>query len=792
MEATSRGELKRVNEAEPPRDQDGPLPWAETSRRKLAPPPAQTDHQPPPSSDDAGEAAPDPELTALGGLPPAAKNQALVRRASALRDAIPALLDRPEAHKRDVLKYLDAVRDELVRDHLSTLPVERVRDATEGRLRLGSLANSGFNTVASVYQVTPRQLMHIPGVGEQTATQVVAAARHIAEATRKTLPVRFDPDRRSAAHTTLLGALRAYDDAARLCEPLSGDLSRLHGDLGPVVAASASVGGKVKWFFTRGARRAGALETIGRLESLLLDPRVQALDRRLRQAYGELARPPVPEAALWSDFQARAPEYYGLLGELAGPSLDVAAVHGHLPTELAEAIARLHLDTSWLTVSVRGYQAFGAKFALVQKRSILGDEMGLGKTIEAIAVMGHLASLGSTHFLVVCPASVIVNWTREVSTRSKLQAHRIHGTDRDGAQAAWRRRGGVGVTTYDTLRHVLPPAEGVTVAALVVDEAHFVKNPATQRARILRRWTDTTERVVFLTGTPMENCVDEFRTLVDYLQPEVAASLDKVSGLAGAAHFRASVAPAYLRRNQEDVLSELPDRLDAEDWIELSEQDSDAYREAVRSGNFMAMRRAPLMSGLAGSAKLQRLAEILDESEANGWKVVVFSNFRDVLDITLQMIGDTAFGPLTGSTPPAGRQQLIDEFSASPGYAVLLSQIQAGGTGLNMQAASVVVLTEPQWKPSTEEQAIARCHRMGQVRRVHVHRLLAQDSADRRMLEVLDAKRGLFNEYVRFSAMKDSTPDAVDISDADAAKTASFAALEQEIIDQERARLGLS
>ena len=83
------------------------------------------------------------------------------------------------------------------------------------------------------------------------------------------------------------------------------------------------------------------------------------------------------------------------------------------------------------------------------------------------------------------------------------------------------------------------------------------------------------------------------------------------------------------------------------------------------------------------------------------------------------------------------RQRLIDDFGRMPGYAVLLSQIAAGGTGLNMQAASVVVVTEPQWKPSIEEQAIARCHRMGQVRRVHVHRLLAEEGVDRRMLDVL-------------------------------------------------------
>lgn len=414
--------------------------------------------------------------------------------------------------------------------------------------------------------------------------------------------------------------------------------------------------------------------------------------------------------------------------------------------------------------------------------------MGLGKTVEAIAVMGHLAALGSTHFLVVCPASVLVNWTREVRARSRLTAHRVHGADRQHSYKTWQCRGGVAVTTYETLRSLPPPEVSPTL--VVVDEAHFIKNPSAARSKATRGWTDHADRVLFLTGTAMENRVEEFRNLVGYLKPEVAASLRNVSGIAGAAFFRAAVAPVYLRRNQEDVLSELPERLDMHDWVELSRPDMDAYRDAVASRNFMAMRRASFVAG-PQAAKVQRLLEIVDESASNGWKVVVFSFFHDVLLSVQQALDGAGHGPLTGSVAPAARQELIDRFGSSPGHAVLLSQIQAGGTGLNMQAASVVVLTEPQWKPSLEEQAIARCHRMGQVRRVHVHRLLAQDAVDQRMLEILQTKRALFDEYVRRSALKDVSADAVDIADSEATKLAVKRA-EQDIIERERQRLGLA
>ena len=178
-------------------------------------------------------------------------------------------------------------------------------------------------------------------------------------------------------------------------------------------------------------------------------------------------------------------------------------------------------------------------------------------------------------------------------------------------------------------------------------------------------------------------------------------------------------------------------------------------------------------------------------------KVLVFSYFLDVLYTVASVLGglasglgDLAFGPLTGSTPPVHRQSLVDQFSARPGPAVLVSQIQAGGVGLNIQAASVVILTEPQWKPTVEDQAVARCHRMGQVRPVDVHRLLAEDTVDQRMLEILAAKAVLFDEYVRRSELKDHSPDAVDVSDLKAAQdVGTQVEAERRIIEMERKRL---
>lgn len=305
----------------------------------------------------------------------------------------------------------------------------------------------------------------------------------------------------------------------------------------------------------------------------------------------------------------------------------------------------------------------------------------------------------------------------------------------------------------------------------------------------------------------MENRVEEFRALVEHLQPHVAERVDAANAVAGAAAFQAAVAPAYLRRNQADVLDELPDLISALDWVDPTPADLDAYRRAVASQSFMAMRRAaflgatnddrvPTAADPARSAKLDRLLDIVDEATKEGLKVVVFSYFRDVLHLVARAVANTlpgaTYGPLTGSTPIHERQRLVEQLAAQPGGAVLVSQIEAGGVGMNIQAASVVVLCEPQWKPTTEAQAIARCHRMGQVRRVQVHRLLLEDTVDQRMLAILAGKQHLIERFVRGSAIKDATPDAIDISDLDKVKAVtSEAHAEALIIASERRRLGL-
>lgn len=257
----------------------------------------------------------------------------------------------------------------------------------------------------------------------------------------------------------------------------------------------------------------------------------------------------------WDDFLARPADYFAMLSELGFVTEDEKTVHGDLPEEIVEAVRDQALSGEHLTVSLRGYQSFAARFALVQRKVIIGDEMGLGKTVEAIAVLAHLRSRGETHFLVVCPVAVVTNWAREVVSKSKLRAHRVHGPERDRAAHVWMRDGGVAITTYETLAWWEKSLnECRDLACVVVDEAHYIKNPQAQRTIRTRRLINASERAILLTGTPLENKVAEFRNLVSYLRPDLVLDATELQPR----KFRRQIAPAYLRRNQEDVLTELP------------------------------------------------------------------------------------------------------------------------------------------------------------------------------------------------------------------------------------------
>ncbi len=721
-----------------------------------------------------------------------------------LAESIRTLTTVPQLLHARAAQQSARVRARLAYELMSETPLADLRRVTTRNLRLGDLERAGWSTVGDVLRTEAEELRSVRGIGPQSAQAVRSAAEDRLARTEQEIPVRIDPDERARDSEELLRTLRILLEFGRAARDAEGAVAGLAPVLADTLRRAEPAVSWWRMLTARARTRESAATALGDLRTWVESPSAALVTRVADGAVraGKKAER-LPASRLWSDFARNGAAYTTLLAEIGrgGPGGDAQAAHGFVPDEIAEQAGEVDLDTRLLRVRLRGYQAFGAKFALARRRCVLGDEMGLGKTVQAIAVLAHVAARGGRHLLVVCPASVLINWIGEIGRHSSLPAYRAHGAGRDAETARWLLDGGVAVTTFETLRRLPLPAR-FTPDYLVVDEAHYVKNPQAVRTLVVNAVAERARGVLMMTGTPMENRVEEFRDLVSYLDPALAETIIVEDRVLGAREFRRLVAPVYLRRNQEDVLAELPESLELEDWVVLNDADEPVYRGLVAAGNFTGMRRATVVNGTDEvSAKLERLVEIVEESTASGWKVVVFSFFLDVLREVHTAVRAAhpaiAAYVLSGRVPAEDRQRIVDEFSGLAGPAVLISQITAGGVGLNIQAASVVILTEPQLKPTTEEQAIARCRRMGQTRRVRVHRLLAKDTVDERLLEILGNKSELIEAYARDSDAKRLDPAAIDGSLAADVHSGARGGvltegqLKQRIIAVERERLGL-
>ena len=324
--------------------------------------------------------------------------------------------------------------------------------------------------------------------------------------------------------------------------------------------------------------------------------------------------------------------------------------------------------------------------------------------------MAHLAARGQRHFLVVCPASVLINWLREIAKHTELTAHSLHGADRaqaGRALAARRRRRG------HHLRHAarLPPDVACAdVGAARRRRGALRQEPGRAALAAVADAVSGAQRVLFLTGTPMENRVEEFRNLVGYLRPEVAARVDAARrARRGARRSGARSRRCTCAATRRTCSTELPE-LDRGRGVGAASAADEARVPGGRPVPATSWPCAgPRSPARRRSAKLDRLVELVEEAARTArrsWSSPTSATCSTRSRARLGGAGLRAASPARCRRPT--RQQLVDEFTGRPGPAVLVGQIEAGGVGLNIQAASVVILCEPQLKPTTEDQAIAR------------------------------------------------------------------------------------
>ena len=231
--------------------------------------------------------------------------------------------------------------------------------------------------------------------------------------------------------------------------------------------------------------------------------------------------------AVKQDFIQNGALYFTLIEKLSGQSANYATAT--LPKAIVEQVLNYPLVTKNLLVKMRKYQDFGTKYILSYRNVLLGDEMGLGKTIQAIAVANHLYQIGQRHAIVVCPLSILENWKSEIHKWSKLNAYTYRGAKakRDKEYDTWLYNGGILLTNYEQCFHLVKKKDKPAIDLLVVDEAHYIKNPKTNRAKHVKELANIAEYKLFMSGTPLENNLVEMMQLIDILNPTLSKQIRK-------------------------------------------------------------------------------------------------------------------------------------------------------------------------------------------------------------------------------------------------------------------------
>ena len=616
---------------------------------------------------------------------------ALVRRA----DGVLADLGKLRA---ETAAQIRTSTDEVVTQTLRSAPLDSLWPYLPRGARIGGLGNSQFRTVADLLAVPARILTQVPGVDIGVAQTVQAAAQAQADHIRASVRLQLHPER----DTALLSNLLSLTQADAPAKQLRHQLPRLRSRTATTGAAPDPADAKVA-------------ELIVRID-----------DARH------------PDDNPWAAYRLHPGPVEQLMNELSSGTTDVDAEHGFVGAEITAAAEQIDLDTSLLHTELRGYQHFGAQYALAQQRVLLCDEMGLGKTLQSLAVAAHIAATDKQrHVLVVCPANVGLHWVAEAARHTALTPIEVRGKLRDERLTEWKDHGGIAVVSFPVLQRIKLPQRPDLV---IVDEAHLLRDPKSDRTRAVRNVLTSDTRVLFLSGVSMHNRIDGFRNLVDLLQPDVAGKISPDAGRRGPVAFRRAVGRVYLRRYFNEVSNELPQRISTQEWLRFTGADRDRYRRAVGSGNFTAIRQAAWPSGAREpSAKLDRLLELTAEAHLNGTKVVVFSQFRLVLETIRKTLTGNVFGPLDETVPDP--QAMVDEFATHPGPATLLAQIDAGALDLRkVNAPVVLIVTEPHWRPRTERRVIGRTQRISELHTVRVHRLLTRSSIDEPLRRLPTAK----------------------------------------------------
>jgi superfamily II DNA or RNA helicase len=438
-----------------------------------------------------------------------------------------------------------------------------------------------------------------------------------------------------------------------------------------------------------------------------------------------------------------------------------------------------------LTVSLYDYQREGALFAARAGRCLIGDEMGLGKTVQAIAAAEIMARLfGVERVLIICPTSLKHQWQREIE-RFVLRTLEVIGGFRRRRETGFAADSFFKIMNYDTVHTDLDLIHGWDPDVVILDEAQRIKNWSTRVARSVKRIISPYALV--LTGTPLENRLEELISIVQFVdrfrlgptfkllhQHQVRDEVGKVTGYRDLDRIGQTLEPILVRRQKDQVLDQLPERIDTNIFVPMTSLQSNYHTENLeivarlvqkwRRYRFLSeadkqrlmialqMMRMSCDSsylvdhqsdhGTKADEAITLLGEIF---ERPGSKVVVFSQWLRMHELLVRRLKERQWGHVVfhGGVPGSKRKDLVDRFRDDPNCRAFLST-DAGGVGLNLQHAAVVMNMDMPWNPAVLEQRVGRVHRLGQRQPVRVVNFVAKGTIEEGMLGVIKFKKSLF------------------------------------------------
>ncbi len=445
---------------------------------------------------------------------------------------------------------------------------------------------------------------------------------------------------------------------------------------------------------------------------------------------------------------------------------------------------------SSLESTMRSYQKDGYRWMRVLLEhgfgGILADDMGLGKTIQALSLLLSLKEEGkSVNALIVSPASLVYNWKAECAKFTPhLNAVAVSGSAKERESIIKNYdKYDILITSYDLLKRDIALYGAINFNIEIIDEAQFIKNHTTAAAKAVRA-VKASHRLA-LTGTPIENRLSELWSIFEYLMPGflfsqesfrklLSSPIEKNGDKAAAERLRKLTGPFILRRLKSDVLKDLPEKTEETRVTPLEGEQLKLYTAEVAKAKGMLKgsenyneKKIEILAELmkireiccdpslvyadykGESAKREAVMDLILSAIDGGHKILLFSQFTSMLEILENDLKEQgiSYYKITGDTGKAKRLELVDDFN-SGSVPLFLISLKAGGTGLNLTSADIVIHYDPWWNTAVQNQATDRAHRIGQTKRVTVYKMIAQNTIEEKIIKLQETKKNLADEIV--------------------------------------------